>query len=164
MKTCSECKILKDVNCFGTRLEKRGNPKVSLMNICLSCNSERRRKRYQELKNDFNFLEKKREKAKRYYQLNRDKVNSKNKATRDTPQYKEWLKRYYKENWDKISKQESRRKHKYIEKERAKISNQYALNQICCKGIERAYVTQEMIDQKKLSIAIFRITKLLKKI
>lgn len=166
MKVCSRCELPLNDNCFRVRVEKRiGKECTYLNNTCKKCDAEIGRLRHRSIKDNPLYKEKNRVRAKNWRKDNIDYVTEKLKDKRQTEEYKEYVKAYYENNHDKIRQQAKKTNDKYISNERLKITDMYAITLICHprNNIQRKDVTREMIETKKICIAIDRLKKIINK-
>jgi hypothetical protein len=162
LKTCARCNVDKGQECFAVRKDtRRKNTCVYINNVCKACVNELQMIKYHNRKSEPGFMEAKRNNAKQVYYRGVEKIKIKRKIRRDSIEYKNWLKDYYRLNWDKIRLQPSRRNGKYIKKQRWLISDKYAVIQITNTkyNIKKEHVTPQMIEAKKISIALYRLKK-----
>lgn len=166
-KICTRCKKNKKRSKFRKRI-KRGytycNP------TCKKCDSEITQINYQKKKNDTEFKRINRLRAAVYNKKNRVKVLAKKKAYRERPEIRARRLQYDKDNKDRIKIMSRARNKKYYKKLHNAITDIYVkriLRTAAFKNKGSAVnttFTKQQIAQKKKSIALFRLKKLLKDI
>lgn len=162
-KICTKCNRILSVDKFGRHNDKRcnGSIKIRISTYCLECNNNHGKKRYRVLKENPEFQEQNKSRAKNYYHTNKDVCAKKSKAYRGTEDAKEkrkinWhktkniykdrinksLKRYYKDNIDNLK-------------------DHYIIVQLEKEGVNRELTKQhpELIEAKRLQLLIKRKIK-----
>lgn len=166
MKECSKCLLVLPVYEFSVVVDKRpGKECVYLHNVCKKCVCKKAMEYYNKKKNDPDFKKKNRERVKKWSTENKEYVAEKRKEVRKSDEYKEYVKAYYEKNHDKIRHQASKTNDKYIREQRAKITDKYAIILLMHprNGLTRDVITKDMIEMKKIEIAIDRLKRLIKK-
>lgn len=188
MKICGSCKVEKNDSEFRTRKDGRpGRECTYLNNYCIECDKIRARIYYAQKKDDPEFKEKNRIRARQYQHANPDKIKSrkstqefkqkhaaqenaryykmkdivsaKMKIKRQTPEYKEMMRAYRCKNKEKIAKQELITKRRYHEKHRDKLTDEYIIRQLISQGV----ATRESLKIHPEIIEAKRIQLLIKR-
>lgn len=164
-KKCSRCQHIKSADCFRTRRDKRrGKECIYLNNTCKKCDCEITKERHQKLKDNPDYIELSRQRARQYHKVNADIIREKNQLKRQTKRYKENRKKYIQKNKEKISQQERITKRRYHEKNRDELTDEYVGAKIVNKTpLKRNEIPPAFIKIKRLEIICIRTLKTIKK-
>lgn len=128
VKCCNRCGNNKPIKDFRERRSiYNGRITVYLNNNCRICDKELALEYHNRKKNDPEYRQKAKDRAKKHWQDNRDKNILIYRERNATPEQKQYMKEYRKRNADKIREQQRLRNHEWIVKQRSEISEQYIL-------------------------------------
>lgn len=155
-KICSHCKLPKPVDEFRIRIEKRkGNKQYTyLNNTCIGCDAEIMRLSREKRKHNPEYKKKRRDYAKAWARKNPEKIRERNKARRQSAEYKKWVKDYWRKNKTQREKHKARL-HKYTKE----LSDNYVKQKMVEQGFSKADITPELIEIYRLRIKMIRAIK-----
>ena len=169
---CKRCLQDKPESAFSIRTDnRRSNPKF-LHKYCKECESELCRQKWEKLRNDPEYIEKKKQRTRKWYYKNRERELEKatqRRATEDWKHYSKAYMRIYNEiNKEAIRPKNNARNRKYIKRIISEIDNAYIVrllsHPLVGYKVDDVWNDENLILKTKVRVATNRLKKLLKRI